>query len=331
MFLLRLRLAFAAFFVVIVGGTCGYRFIGGWSWLDSIWMVVITLTTIGYSESQPLSDVGRLFTLGLIFAGVGLTAFSISQFTRYFLDGELAARLKLRRRKRIMERLQGHYVVIGLGRLGREVCEELRHRGYTLVAVDKEHADEDAAFASDVAMYITGDGTSDNVLKAAAIERAAGVAVATGSDATNIFVTLSARQLNPDLHIVTRVDGAASVDKAIRAGANLVVDPFGIIGARMAQGLVHPNAAQLMDRVVGRRHEEFEIEDIAIGSATEYHGALGDLDIPTRHKVQLLAVRRPDGEMVTTLDRTTELRAGDIAIVVGQRSDIRAFSSAVRN
>ena len=139
MFFLRFRAAVVAFFATIVGGTLGYRLIEGWSWLDSIWMVVITLTTIGFSEVQHLSDAGRVFTMLMIGAGVGITAYTAGQLTRYLIDGDLTRVLQQRRRKRIMERLHGHYVVIGLGGLGTEVTEDLIERGYAVVAIDHEH------------------------------------------------------------------------------------------------------------------------------------------------------------------------------------------------
>ncbi|MEO1335683.1 MAG: NAD-binding protein, partial [Myxococcota bacterium] len=173
-----------------------------------------------------------------------------------------------------------------------------------------------------------GAGSKRFLHRCFAIGRGRGIAAATGSDATNIFVTLSARQMNPRIHIITRVDDEASVQKAFRAGANAVINPYGISGARMAQGLIHPHAAQLLDRAVGRGHNEFEIEDVPIGEVELYNGRLGELDIPERHGVLIVAVRRPDGQLVTSLDRHTELRPGDIAIVVGRPTAVRQFSKA---
>lgn len=329
MLLLELRWAVVFFGLVLVGGTAGYHLIEGWSWLDGLWMVVITLTTVGYGETQPLSTVGRIFTMGLIVSGVGLYAYSVSQFTRYIVDGELARSLIVGRRRRRMKRLKGHYIVIGLGRLGKEVAEELSHQGHQVVGIESN-----ALLPADhpyLADCLTGDGSSDQILGDAAIERAAGVAVATGSDAANIFITLSARQMNPDVHIVTRVDEEASVQKAVRAGANAVINPYGISGARMAQGLTHPHAAQLLDRALGRSHAEFQIGDIAIGKAAGYNGPLGELRIPERHRVQFVAVRKMNGELNTALGRDTLIEPGDIAIVVGRPADIRALAEAARS
>ena len=322
-----LRWAIAYSVVILLGGTLGFRIIEGWRWLDSLWMTVITLTTIGYSEVGSLSDLGRWFTMGLIVAGLGLGTYTFGQVTRYVVEGDFRRDLRERRRRNLMRKLENHFIVVGLGRLGREVAEELHHRGYPVVAIEVEEDTSDRLPFLD--LRLKGDGSSDEILNEAVISRARGIAAATGSDATNIFVTLSARQMNPRIHIITRVDDEASVQKAFRAGANAVINPYGISGARMAQGLIHPHAAQLLDRAVGRAHNEFEIEDVPIGEVELYNGRLGELDIPDRHGVLIVALRRPDGQLVTSLDRHTELRPGDIAIVVGRPSDVRAFSDAV--
>lgn len=328
MLIARLQGAIVLFLVVTVVGTAGYHFLEGWPWIDSLWMVAITLTTIGYGETHPLSDAGRLFTLGLIVSGVGISAYSLSQISRFIVEGELARSLAARRRKRVMNKLEGHYIVVGLGRLGREVAEELAHRGRRVVGVEADpHA---ASGLQALADRIEGDGSSDETLRSAAVDRAHGLAVATGSDATNIFITLSARQLNQSLHIVTRVDEQDSIQKAYRAGASAVVNPYGIGGARIAQGLIRPHAARLMDQVVGRSDAEFEIDDVVIGESPGYNGPLGRLDIRQRHRVMLVAIRRADGRLTTMPGHETELFPGDIAIVVGRAEDIRGFAHAAR-
>ena len=329
MVLRKLRWVLALFVLVLIGGTVGYQYIEGWRLLDALWMVVITLTTIGYGEAHPLSDAGRVFTMALVVSGVGLSAYTAGQLTRFVVDGDLAHSLAQRRRKRQMHALSGHYIVVGLGRLGKEVAAELHHRGFEVVAIEVTPGSLDEHRF--LTVRLVGDGSSDELLREAAIERARGVAAATGSDATNIFVTLSARQMNPALHIVTRVDDEGSVHKALRAGANAVINPYGISGARMAQGLIHPHAAQLMDRAIGRAHAEFQIQDIAIGAAKAYNGPLGELALPEHHRVQILALRKPGGELISALDRHTCLEPGDIAVVVGRPSDIRALADAARS
>lgn len=327
MLLSKLRWSIAWFLLVIIGGTAGYRYIEGWNWLDSFWMVVITLTTIGYGETHPLTWAGRLYTIALIILGVSLGTYTAGQLTRYVVEGSLLEQVQNRRRRRTMGKLSNHYIVVGYGRLGREVAAELSYRQNEVVVVDSsiETAVHDPKGRL---ITILGDGTDDDILKETAIDKARALAATTGNDVTNIFITLSARQLNPNLHIITRVDDEASIPKALRAGADEVINPYGISGARMAQGLTHPHAAQLMDRAVGRDHAEFEIEDIRIGENPSYHGKLSEIDIPDRHNVLILALRtKKDGLLRTDLGRDTVLSEGDIAVVVGRPDDLRNFST----
>lgn len=330
----QLRWTLFALITISVVGVAGYTILEGWTVLDSLWMVVITLTTIGYGEVHQLSDAGRLFTIALVTVGIGLATVTLGQFSSYVVDGTLLTELRARRRRRIMEKLKDHVIVIGSGRLGREVTAELIHRGTQVVLIDSA---EDVLEASRrqmgqavATLELVGDGSDDELLEKAGIHQARAVAIATGSDATNVFVTLTARHLNPGLHIVTRVDETHSVAKAIRAGADNVINPYGIGGVRMAQGLLNPHAAQLLDQATGRSNAEFEIEDVLIGEVPAYNGPLCFLDIPGRHGILLLALRTKAGDLLTTMGRDTELSPGDIAVVVGPPAMVRAFSRAAQ-
>lgn len=327
MLLLKLRSPLIGFMLVVACGTLGYHLLEGWGWLDSFWMVVITLTTIGYSERFPLSPAGQLFTVGMITIGLGLSFYTVGQITRYMVEGDLAKDIATRRRRRQMNKLENHFIVIGHGRLGREVADELYHRGQKVVAIDVAESSFERQ-TDHLASYIVGDATHDDILEGAAISRARGLAVCTGSEPTNLFVSLSGRQLNPSLYILTRVEDHQTARKALRAGANSVINPYGISGARMAQGLLHPHAGEVVDRAVGRGGAQFAIEDIRIGAVPAYNGRLTGLEIPQKHKVLVLAVRKPDGEIVNATERSLELNPGDIAVVVGRPEDIAGFADA---
>ncbi len=326
MLFLELRWGLLGLFAVIGVGTLGYRLIEGWPWLDALWMVVITLTTIGYGETHPLSDAGRLFTMAVILGGLGTVTFTLGRVTKYVIDGGLVEDLRTRRTRQKMQDLRDHYIVVGLGRLGREVVAELAHSGNKVVGVDPDLASLDAC--AELAVRIHGDGSDDAVLGNAAIERARGMAIATGSSATNVYVTLTARQLNPGLHILTRVEDETAGAKAIRAGADEVISPFGISGARMAQGLLRPHAANFVDLAIGRSFGEFALEDIPIGDAADYHGPLARLEVPRKHRVMIIAVRKKDGHLLTSIDKDTELAEGDVAVVIGKPADVGSFARA---
>lgn len=323
----RLRWPLALLCLVSVGGTAGYQWLEGWDWLDALWMVVITLSTIGYGEVQPLSVEGRIFTIGLVTVGLGLGTYAIGQASQYFIEASFLEDIGARRKRRIMERMQGHTIVIGGGRLGREVTAELMHRGHQVLLIENEPS---ALGTSPVppTVELLGDGTDEDLLERAGLAKARSIAIATGSDATNVFITLTVRQMYPEVHIVTRVDDQRTVNKALRAGADAVINPYGISGARMAQGLLHPHAARVLDLAVGRDHDAFEIQDVAIGKVEGYNGRLEDLHIPERHGIQLIAHRPHGGALQTSLHKATVLAPGDVAVVVGQPDKVRAFARA---
>ena len=322
----ELRWAIIGLVVVVFSGTVTYHFLEDWSWIDSLWMVVITLTTIGFGEPEKLSDAGRVFTMILIVSGVGIVAYTVSKVAQYIMGGGLIFDLKERIRRRKMKQIEDHIIVVGMGRLGREVVQDLLHSNCSVVGIDEN--EEKLKAAPGLTVQIQGDGSQDEILKQAGIERAKGLAIATRSSATNVYVTLSARQLNPSLHILTRVDEEGAGEKAIRAGADEVINPFGISGARMAQGLIRPHAANFVDLAIGRSFGDFALEDVTLGNAVQFHGSLEEIDIPNKHSVMVIGIRKSSGHLVTSIDRHTVLSQGDVVVVIGRPADIGNFALA---
>lgn len=321
----RFRLPMVLFVLTVGVGVVGYRLLEGWTWLEAFWMVGITLTTIGYGEVHPLSDAGRWFTLGLILVGVSVASYTLGEFTRYVVDGELQRALDERRWRARMERMRDHHVVIGFGRLGREVAQELRHSGVPVVVV--EHAPDLVAQAESRGFVtVRGDATLDDTLRVAQIDAARGVAIATSSNATNVFLTLSVRQLNPDALILTRVDDDETARKAKRAGANHVLSPQGIGGAHMAHALLRPNARAFLDLATSRHFRDLEIEDVRCARAAV---PLRDLRISERFGVLVVAIRRPDGALHAVPLPDDLLGAGDVAVVLGRPDQVRSFAAEV--
>lgn len=295
--------------------------IEGWSVLDAVWMAIITVTTIGYGVDQPLSDAGRVFTLAYIFGAVGAGGYAVARVTAYIVDGRLVGDLKNRRREAEMTQLHDHFIVVGYGRLGREIAEDLRHEGVRVVVVDTQPNLFDKPSAG--LLHVIGDGSSDAVLRQAGIERARGLAVATPSSAVNVFITLSARQLNPKVYIITRVEDAEAGPKATRAGANAIASPFASAGSRMAHRLLHPNAAEFVEQLLNREHRELIVDDVAIPKGQS--GTLGELALTDRFGIGVIAVRRPDGVLCTLPDSSASIGPGDIIVVVGSEDAIRKF------
>jgi len=311
---------------VVCAGTMTYHLLEGWSWIDSLWMVLITLTTIGFGEPHTLSGSGRVFTMFLIVSGVGIGTYTVGKVAQYVMGGGLIFDLKEQQRRRKMAQIKNHIIVVGMGRLGREVVQDLLHAHCDVVGID---LDADKLHLSEsLTVEIHGDGSKDEILKEAGIERARGFAIATPSSATNVYVTLSARQLNPSLHILTRVDEDGAGEKAIRAGADEVINPFGISGARMAQGLIRPHAANFVDLAIGRSFGDFALEDVTLGNAVQFHGRLEDVDVSNKYSVMVIGVRKSTGQLITSIDRNTELAQGDVVVLIGRPGDIGNFALA---
>ena len=218
-----------------------------WRMLDAVWMVVITLTTIGFGEVHAMSDGGRVFAMGLILAGVSVGTYSMTGLTTMVVEGRLQNWVRNRQRRKEMDALRNHFIVVGFGRLGQAIAEELHASQVPVCVVERDAEKFAASEASRRFPVVLGDGAQDDVLRQAGIERARGLAVAVESNATAIFVTLSARELSPRLTIVTRVDDPADAIKARRAGASSVVSPYNMGGWRIAHELVRPHATSFLD------------------------------------------------------------------------------------
>lgn len=317
-----LRNALIALVAVLAAGTLGYHLLEGWTWLDSVWMVVITLTTIGFGEAHPLDVPGRLFTIGLIVAGVTIGTWTMSAIGQAVVDGELARWVRRNRRRRQMEKLSGHCIVAGYGRLGRTIVTELL-AAHTPVAVIERDAELVREVEAAGIPVVPGDAADDAVLRAAGVERARSLAVAVSGHAEAVYATLSARQLNPGLNIVTRVMDPSHAQKAFRAGATSVVNPHTMGGWRMAQGLLRPHASSFLDVATLADVQSIQLEEVAV---TRSAGKpLGSLALGREQGVLVAAIRRANGAMVPVPLDDELLGEGDVLIVLGRPDAVRAL------
>ncbi len=319
----------ALLLLVVAAGTVGYVLIEGWPVRDALWMVFITLSTIGFSEVQPLSEAGRLFTMALVVGGLGVGTYALSQVGRAVVEGEFATWMRERRRKRMMKALEDHFIVVGYGRLGRVVARELASGGYPVCVVERNH-EPGLSFESEGFLVIFGDGADDDVLREAGIERARGVAITVAPVAEAIFVTLSARQLNPTVPILTRVDSDASAVKARRAGASQVVSPHAMGAWRMALGLVRPHTTTLIDLATLAEHDEIMLDEIVVTAESGWVGStLAELGLSQRYDLLVVGIRRAHGGLVPTPRGHTAIEAGDILIVLGEPKDVARLAGLV--
>src|SRR6201993_3608550 len=259
----NLRLIATALAFVMLVGTAGFHYIEGWSWFDGFYMVVTTLTTIGYQETHPLSHAGRVFNICVIVSGVSLVFLGIGALTQALLEFELRSFFGRRKMEREIDRLTDHYIICGAGRVGRSAGRELARRPVPFVIV--ENNDAKAARYSQDWLVLVGDATKEQTLREAHIERARGLVAATTTDATNLYIILTARGLNPNLKIIARASEEDAEKHLLTAGGGAKVFPFSFAGHRIAQSFLRPNVVDFLDVAISHDlHEEMVIEEILV-------------------------------------------------------------------
>jgi voltage-gated potassium channel len=313
--------------LLLVVGTVGFVVIEGWSVLDGLYMTVITLTTIGFSEVHPLSTGGRVFTIVLAVAGVGALFYAVLGLFQFLMEGELALLLGVRRMKGRIESLRDHYILCGFGRVGTEIAREFTGRRVLFVIVD---SNPEAIGRAQAAGYLVvgGDATSDTVLHEAGIDRARGLLAASDSDAGNTFVVLAAKALRPDLYVVARAGRAESEPRMLRAGADRTISPYTISGRRMALSALQPLVVEFIDTLARGRQEEQILAEIEISPES----GLGDRTIQdvmqSCRATVVLGVQRATGAIQVGPRGDTSLKVGDTLIVLGEEAELESIRPA---
>jgi voltage-gated potassium channel len=307
-----------AVLTLTVAGTVGFHYIEHWGWFDSFYMVVITLSTIGYHEVHPLSSGGRIFNVALIVAGVSLMFVMIGSLTQALLEFELVKVFGRRRMQREVASLKNHYIICGAGRVGISVARELARRPSPFVIVE---SDEKVAAGLDSKwLVLIGDAASEKTLRDAGIERALGMVTAASTDATNIYVVLTARGLNPRLKIIARASEERAEKHLKTAGADVVISPYSSAGHRIAQSFIRPNVLDFLDIATSRSGSlEMVIEEIKIGPGSPLSRVtVGSSGIHHRFGIMILAIRRSDNETKFNPKADDSIRAGDYLIAMGE-------------
>ena len=318
-----IALALAALFVI---GTVGFHVIEGWGWFDSFYMVLITVTTIGYSETHPLSEAGRIFNVGVIIGGVGLLFLTIGALAQLLLEFELLNVFGRRRMEREIERLRDHYVICGAGRVGRSTARELAARPAPFVIIENSQAKLDGLPPE--WLSLVGDATQEATLRQANVGRARGLVAATTTDATNLYIVMTARGLNQGLKIIARASEEDAEKHLKTAGADAVISPYHFAGHRIAQSFLRPNVLDFLDSATVKIGVDLEIAEVQIGAASRYVGQ-SFRDSKMRHDFGLivLAVKR-DGDMQFNPGPDDRIAAGDYLIAIGESAGLRKLEEA---
>lgn len=317
----KLIIALLILTVVVSGGTAGYMFIEGWSFLDSLYMTIITLASVGYKEIHDLSGAGRIFTIILITGGVGTVAYALSAGAKIVLEGELEEIFGRKRLEKRMRELKDHYIICGYGRMGRIICRELRDRGIPLVVIEKN---ADVAGIKTDTLVLEGDATRDEILKEAGIDKARGLISVLPTDAENLFVVLSARELNPGLFIVARAGEEGSEQKLLRAGADKVVSPYHIGGMRIAHTVLKPAVVDFIEFATNSGNIDLQMEEITIQEGSRFVGlTLDECGFGRELGIIVVAIKRPTGEMTFNPTFRSVVRSGDTMIALGEISKLK--------
>ncbi len=317
---------------VLVFGTLGYMVLEDWRMLDAFYMTIITISTVGFGETQPLGVEGQMFTILLIVLAVTLLAYGVSGVVDYIATGKLLMTVEENRRESQLKRMENHFVVAGYGRVGREVALALRHERVPFVIIDENADVLTQANTEDEVLGVLGSATEDDVLLEAGIARARGIICATGSDATNVYIVLSARGLNADLLIISRASDGNSEAKLQRAGADRVISPYILSGRRMANLAVRPFVVDFLDVTGSAGQLEKTLEEIVIqeGSILE-NRTIGEADLGSRTGALIVALYRVTGDLLTNPRIDTLLEAGTRMIVLGTRDALDATEALAAN
>lgn len=323
----RAAIALSALLVV---GVAGYHWLEGLSFIDSLYMTVITVTTVGFGEVRTLDPAGRLFTMGLIVAGGGIAAYTITTGMEYLVSGQWRTQWLERRKRRMLSELSEHVIVCGFGRVGRNVAAELQSEGVPFVVIEKD-SERMALARRSGHLAIHGNAANDNLLEQAEITRARGLVAALDSDAENVYVTLTARGLNPRLFIVARANFEESESKLIRAGANRVLLPYTISGRRMVTMLLRPEVADFLDEISRASGMELLLEQVLVMEGSPLAGlTLSDARRQQDLDVTVLAYKASGTAMNMRPGPDTVLQPGMQVLALGTRDQLRRLMLAAK-
>ena len=309
--------------IIIAAGVIGYVVIEDWSFVDALYMTIITVTTVGYDEVHPLTTTGRIFSIFLIVGGVSGALYALSGIAGYIIEGHLGTTLGRRRMERTIAKLKEHFILCGYGRVGQEIARIFTEEGVPFVIIDKDQ-ESIATAEKDGYLYVLGDATSDEVLKEAGIERARGLVIAVGNDADSVYITLSARGLRPDLFIEARSSSSMAGAKLKKAGADRIISPYSLGARRMAQLALRPIVVDFIDTVISLRGRELQMENIVVGSDSALAGLTIE-EIHRRTKAAILAIGKKGGKLLANPQGEETIESGDRLITLGTKKQLAAL------
>ena len=308
---------------IVAIGTSGYMVIEGWSFLDALYMTVITYSTVGYGEIHAISELGRLYTIFLIFLGVGFFLYVAGAVIQFMVEGKIRTVMGRRKLDKKINHLKNHYIVCGYGRIGRVICDTLKKSPIELVVIENNEQLV-PEMDTDNVLYLRGDASDESLLLKAGIQRAKGLVAVLGTDAENVFLVLTARQLAPKLIITARASDKDARKKIRAAGADIVESPYEMGATRMAQRITRPTVTTFLDLAFGSESTDIQMEEIPITPGSSLHDVmLKDSGIRQNFNLIIIAIKKQDGKMIFNPSFEARITSGDTVIAVGESENLQ--------
>lgn len=322
------RLSVVLLITVVVAGTAGYVLIEGWPVFDALYMTVTTMTTVGYMEVHPLSRAGRIFNIGVVMFGVATVLYTFTFFMARLVEGDLQERWAQRRRRRMLDDLQQHFIVCGFGRIGHIIAREFSRQAVPFVIIERDPERMREAIDAGY-LAVEADASSETVLKRVGIGRARGFIAAVSTDAENVYAVLTARLLRPDLFIVGRAETDDAKTKLVRAGADRVLSPYQIGGLQLAQTALRPAVVDFVQLATSSDNLDLSMEQVKIADGAELAGrTIVQANLRQRFGVIVVGIQRADGRMDFNPEPDSVMQPGDFLVVLGRAANLRGLEAA---
>ena len=308
---------------IIIAGSAGYMVIEGWNWVDAVYMTVITLATVGFGEVHEIGTIGRIYTIILILMGVSFFVFVAGSVVQFMVEGRILTIMGRRKLDKKINRVKNHYIVCGYGRIGRVICKHLKTRPMDVVVIERSE-DQIPIMEEDGVLYLCEEATEESALIKAGIKRAKGLVASLATDIDNVFLTLTARQLNPDLLIIARASNPAGKAKLRAAGADTVESPYEIGAVSMAQRILRPTVTSFLDFALTYKRRDIQMEEIPIDPDSGLANVmLKDSGLRQNYNLIIIAIKKTDGIMEFNPSFERKILPGETLVAVGEEDNLK--------
>ncbi len=327
----HILISFGLLLVFLIGGSAGYMIIENWPFMDSLYMTIITMSTVGYKEVHEVSGLGRLFTMGLVISGVAYFLYVGGILVQSIIEGQISTVMGRRTLDKKIQGLKDHYIVCGYGRIGRVLCSNIKSDPQVELVVVESNPEAVALMEQDGVLYISGDAAEEANLMKAGIKRAKGLIAVLGTDTDNVFLVLTARQLNPHMMILARAGSEGAKSKLLTAGANRVESPYDIGAVSMAQRIIRPSVSSFLDLVFTYNRKDIKMDEMPVHQSSQLTNVrLKDSGIRQKYNLIIIAVKKPNGNMLFNPSSETLIQGGDTVIAMGRSHNLKELQATLK-